>query len=54
MKKVLQFLLLTVALAGIAAAGDNVPRAPEIDAGAAAGAVALIAGGLLVLRSRRK
>jgi len=54
MKKLLQFVLLTAALAGIAAAGDGVPRAPEIGAGAAAGAVALLAGGLLVLRARRK
>ena len=53
MKKILQLALLIATLAGIAAAGDASLKAPEIGPGAAASAVALLAGGLLVLRARR-
>jgi hypothetical protein len=53
MRKVLTIALLTLALAGLAAANDT-PRVPEIDAGGAAAALGLLAGGLMVLRARRK
>jgi hypothetical protein len=53
MKNFLQIALLTVALAGVAAASDH-PTVPEIGAGSAAGAVGLVAGVLLVMRARRK
>ncbi|HTP35664.1 MAG TPA: hypothetical protein VMJ75_25975 [Candidatus Acidoferrales bacterium] len=52
MSRVLGFTALlfvtTAAFAG------SVASVPEIDASAGAGAVALIAGGLVVLRARRK
>ena len=55
MTKLAQISLLTLAMAGVAAAADLVTAAvPEIDARTAVSAVALIAGGLLVMRARRK
>jgi hypothetical protein len=45
-------LALLVGTATFALAGDN--RVPEIDGNAAVAAVALISGGMLVLRARRK
>ena len=43
-----------MALAGIAAANDTVIAAPEINGGSAVSAAGLLAGVLLVVRSRRK
>jgi hypothetical protein len=56
MKKITQIVLLTVALAGFAAANDRplAPTVPEIDASTAVTAVGLLAGGLLVVRAWRK
>lgn len=54
MMKFLQVVFLSVAVAGVAVADDLVQAVPEIDAGAAVGAVGLLAGGLLVMRGRRK
>ena len=54
MTKLSQIALLIVALAGIATAEDVAIPTPEIDARTAVSAVALIAGGLLVMRARRK
>ncbi len=53
MKKAIQVVLLTVALAGLAAANDY-PTVPEIGAGSAASALGLLAGALIVIRARRK
>ena len=50
--KVTGFLLLLVGLASFAHAGLAV--APEIDAGVAGGAFALIGGAALIIRSRRR
>jgi hypothetical protein len=44
--------ILLVGVAGYALAG--VSSSPEIDASSAVGAVALISGGILVLRTRRR
>lgn len=49
--RILTSLLLLLGTAGFALAGATVP---EIDGGSAVAAVALISGGILVLRSRRK
>ena len=46
------FVLLLAASASFAFAGGSV--APEIDANLAGSALALVSGGLLILRSRRK
>jgi hypothetical protein len=48
--------LIAVALlvAGFSAVAMAAPGVPEIDPASGANAVALIAGGLLILRSRRK
>jgi membrane associated rhomboid family serine protease len=54
MKNVLQIVLLTLALAGAAAASWGPPATPEISAGGGASAIGLIAGVMLVMRSRRK
>jgi len=53
--KLLQLVLATVAVAGIALAGDG-PSAPEagMDAPSVISALGLITGALLILRSRRK
>lgn len=49
MKSLVQFLLL----AGIASMASAAPiQAPEIDATSATTAVALVAGGVLILRAR--
>jgi len=53
-KTVLQVALLTMVLAGIAAANDIVVATPEIGGGSAVSAVGLLGGVLLVMRSRRK
>lgn len=53
MKNFFQLVVLIVAAAGVAAAGDA-PRVPEIGPGTAATALAVLAGGLLVMRARRK
>ncbi len=53
MKKAIQLLLLTVALAGFALADDR-PAVPEIDASSAVGAVGLLAGATLIFQTRRK
>jgi hypothetical protein len=50
--KSLGYVLLTLALAAPAFGVDR--GVPEIDGNTAASAVALIAGGLLILRSRKK
>ena len=44
--------LLFLGAVGFAFAGG--PNSPEIDANSAVGAVALLGGGLLVLRARRR
>jgi hypothetical protein len=48
--------LIAVALfvVGFSAVAMAAPTAPEIDPASGANALALIAGGLLILRSRRK
>jgi hydrogenase-4 membrane subunit HyfE len=53
--KILQVVLLTVAVTGIAFAGD-VPFVPEIglDGSTVVSAIGLLTGGLLLLRARRK
>ena len=50
MKKLFGFALLTMGIAGQALAGNPTP---EIGASTAAGALTLLSGGILVLRSRR-
>jgi len=50
MKKLFGFALLTMGIAGQALAGNPTP---EIGASTAAGALTLLSGALLVLRSRR-
>jgi hypothetical protein len=50
----MKLLGLTIALAGMATALMAGITAPEIDASAGAAALALLAGGVLVLRGRRK
>jgi hypothetical protein len=52
MKKLLGFTLLIVGASGFAFAGF--PPTPEIDPSSAGAAVALLAGGLLVIQYRRK
>ncbi len=46
-------LLVLTAVASTAQAHGGPPGVPEIDLNSAAGTVALLAGGLLVLRGRR-
>ena len=50
MKKTIGMMLLVIGAAGSAMAGTVVP---EIDPGSVGSAVALLGGGLLVIRSRR-
>ena len=50
--KIVGFALIVAALAGTAFAGS--PPAPEIDGSTASAAIALVAGGLVVLRSRKR
>lgn len=52
MKTAMQVVLLTAALAGVAFA-ESVD-VPEIDPGSAAVAVGVLAGGLFLIRARRK
>ena len=52
MKKVIELALILTVTACVALAGNV--TAPEIDASAGAAAITLLAGGLLVLRSRRR
>ena len=54
--KALKVVLFTLALSSIAMAteGQITNAVPEIDGATAASAVALIAGGLMVMRSHRK
>jgi len=54
MRNVLQIVLLILAVSGIAAANDFPTAVPEIDATGLVTAVGLLAGGLLVMRARRK
>jgi hypothetical protein len=51
MKTFFGYTLLVMGIAGQAMAGDP---APEIGASTAMGALALVSGGIMVLRSRRK
>ncbi len=55
-KKVIQLLLLTVALAGFALADTKgkSPTVPEIDASSAVSAVGLLTGAMLIFQTRRK
>lgn len=53
MNTAIQVALLTLALSGMAFASDN-PVVPEIDPSSAAVAVGVLAGGLLLIRARRK
>jgi hypothetical protein len=52
MHKILGLALLMIAASGSCFAG--IVAVPEIDPAAGTAAIALIAGGLLVIRSRRK
>jgi hypothetical protein len=52
--RVLQTVLLTLAMVGIAAAGTPSSSVPEIDVSTTVAAVGLLGGVLLVIRSRRK
>jgi hypothetical protein len=63
MSKLIGILISLLAVAGVARAGDNGDRdgkrhhpvaAPEIDPAAAGSALTLLAGGLAVVRGRRK
>jgi hypothetical protein len=51
MNKIIASGLLIIGVAGQAFAGNNVP---EIGASTAAGAITLVSGAILVLRSRRR
>lgn len=53
--KLLQVVLLSLAVAGMALAGDP-PPVPEagLDAPTVVGAIGLLAGGLLIWRARKK
>jgi LPXTG-motif cell wall-anchored protein len=51
MKKLIGFAFLMMGVAGVAFAGGP---APEIDPSAAVGAIALLGGGALVIRGRRR
>ena len=53
--KVFGLMLLVIGMSGTAMAGYYIAAvAPEIDSASAAGALALLSGSLLVIRSRRK
>ena len=52
MRKLTGLALMLLGVAGIASAG--VPTVPEIDGPTATSALALLAGGLLILRARKK
>jgi hypothetical protein len=51
MNKIIGLTMLLAGSAGLAMAGTTTP---EIDASSGAAAIALLSGGLLVLRSRRR
>jgi hypothetical protein len=51
MTKVVGTILLLIGMAGFAFAGSSVP---EIDAATGVGALALLSGGLLVIRASKK
>jgi len=51
MKRIIGMAILTVSVAGFAFAGMT---GPEIDGSSGVAAIGLLAGGLLVLRSRKK
>jgi len=53
MKNYIGLALLLIGSAGIAVAGQ-IQSAPEIDPALGIGALALLSGGLLVIRARRK
>jgi hypothetical protein len=53
MRNIFGMMLLLAGASSFAFAG-GVPKAPEIDAVSAGGALALLAGGLLIIRARRK
>ena len=53
MMRIANVAFLTIVVAGYAAAGWG-PTVPEIGAGSAASALGLLAGALVVIRSRRK
>jgi hypothetical protein len=52
MRTIAGAILLLIGVSGVSLA--SVPNAPEIDAGAGVMALALLSGGLLILRARRK
>jgi hypothetical protein len=52
MERLIVLVFLTIAGAGLAMAGNV--DIPEIGAGSAAGALSLLTGAMLVLRSRRR
>jgi hypothetical protein len=47
-------ITLLLIVSSVGAAASVTPTAPEIDAGVAGTAVALLIGGMLVLRARRR
>jgi hypothetical protein len=50
-----RFLGLTALIAGLASAAfAGVSSTPEVDATSGAAAIAVVAGGILILRSRKK
>jgi len=51
--RVVGFALVLTALSGTAMA-QRIPRAPEIDAGSVATALALLAGGMTMMLGRRR
>ncbi len=51
--KIIQLVFLTLVLAGFASAVTP-PLVPEVDPGTGGTAIALLCGGLLVFRARRK
>ena len=54
MKKLLAVLLAIAGMSGVALAGVNFPRVPEINPTSAIGALTLLGGSILVLRARLK
>lgn len=52
--KMIGLMMLLVGVAGLAMAGTPPPGVPEIDAVSTVGAVTLLSGALLVIRSRRR
>jgi len=54
MAKLLSLVILTLGLCGLAFGQHSGQTAPEIDPGQAVTALALLSGGMLVIRGRRK